>query len=54
MDNGSTFVKGQKVITPRGEGYVVEISGNDATVKLDGGEEATVRTDELEDDSDAG
>ena len=54
MDNGIAFVKGQKVTTPFGEGYVFEVAGDDVTVKLENGEKKVVKTDELEDNSDAG
>lgn len=52
--NNSGFVKGQKVISPAGEGMVAEISGDQITVKLETGETESFDESDLEDDSDAG
>jgi sRNA-binding protein len=54
MANGSKFVKGQKVTGPFGQGYVLEVTGDEVSVQLEGGEKQIVSADELEDDSDAG
>jgi preprotein translocase subunit YajC len=54
MNNGAAFVKGQKVLTPSGEGFVEKIEGNQITVKLQTGESQTFADSDLEDDSDAG
>jgi hypothetical protein len=48
------FQKGQKVITPDGEGYVEEIIGEDISVKLSNGEKREYKEDDLEDDADQG
>lgn len=46
--------KGQRVNTPDGKGEILEVVGNDVTVKLDSGEEKTYPDTEIADDSDAG
>jgi preprotein translocase subunit YajC len=46
--------KGQKVITPDGEGIVEEIIAEKVTVKLSNSQLKTYDSDQLEDDSDAG
>jgi len=48
------FLKGQRVISPDGEGEVTDAIGDNITVKLDNGEIATYPSDELEDNSSAG
>jgi hypothetical protein len=53
MENGS-FVKGQNVNTPQGKGYVVDVIGDELTVKLEGGETITCDQNDVVDDSDAG
>jgi len=50
----TTLQKSQQVLTPEGEGRIIEIIGENITVKLNSGEEKTFREDELLDDSDAG
>ncbi len=50
----TTLQKSQKVLTPEGEGTVLEIIGEKIIVKLDTGEEKTFKEDELLDDADAG
>ena len=50
----SAFQKGQKVVTPDGEGLVEEILDDQVTVKLNSGEIRTFSSDQLEDDSDQG
>jgi preprotein translocase subunit YajC len=54
MNNGTAYVKGQKVLTPSGEGFVEKIEGDQVTVKLQSGESQTFADADLEDDSDAG
>ena len=54
MNNDTAYVKGQKVLTPSGEGFVEKIEGNQITVKLQTGESQTFADSDLEDDSDAG
>jgi hypothetical protein len=51
---GILFQKGQKVITPDGEGLVEEILGGQITVKLSSGKTGTYSADQLEDDADQG
>ena len=46
--------KGQKVLTPDGQGLVEEIIGDKITVKLYTGELTTYPADQIEDDSDQG
>jgi len=54
MAEGTAFVKGQRVISPLGEGSVVEVTGDKVIIQLESGEKKTVSINELEDDSDAG
>lgn len=48
------FLKGQRVITPRGEGEVVDATGDDIVVKLDKGGTETFPSGELQDNNSAG
>ena len=48
------FLKGQRVITPEGEGEVVDAIGDKIVVKLDSGETETFPSDELQDNNSAG
>lgn len=50
----TAFQKGQKVLTPEGEGLIEEVNGDDIQVKLDSGNIKTFTSAELEDDSDQG
>jgi hypothetical protein len=50
----TTFQKGQKVITPDGEGIIEEIQNDAIIVKFANGELKTYSPDQLSDDSDAG
>jgi hypothetical protein len=50
----TNFQKGQKVLTPDGQGLIEEIIGEKITVKLNSGELRTYTADQLEDDSDQG
>jgi preprotein translocase subunit YajC len=50
----SNLKKGQKVITPDGEGIVEEVIAEKITVKLSNGQLKTYNSDQLDDDSDAG
>ena len=54
MNNGTAYVKGQKVLTPAGEGSVEKVEGDQVTVKLETGESQVFDEPDLEDDSDAG
>jgi hypothetical protein len=54
MNNNAGYVKGQKVITPAGEGEILEIVGVEVKVKLISGEEQSFPEEEVQDDSDAG
>lgn len=54
MNNGIRYVKGQKVLTPSGEGFVEKVEGDEVTVKLQSGESQAFSEQDLEDDSDAG
>jgi hypothetical protein len=54
MAEGTAFVKGQKIISPFGEGSVVEVTGDQVTILLESGEQKMVPLEELQDDSDAG
>ena len=48
------FLKGQRVITPEGEGEVEDAIGDKIIVKLDSGHTQTFASDELEDNNSAG
>lgn len=50
----SGFQKGQKVLTPDGEGLIEDIIGEKVIIKLDSGEIKTYLIDQIEDDSDQG
>ncbi len=48
------FLKGQRVITPDGEGEVVDAIGDKIEVKLDNGQTRTFASDDLQDNNSAG
>jgi hypothetical protein len=48
------FLKGQRVITPEGEGEVVDAIGDHIAVKLDKGTTQTFPSDDLQDNNSAG
>lgn len=48
------FLKGQRVITPEGEGEVVDVIADKIVVKLDKGPTQTFPSADLTDDNDAG
>jgi hypothetical protein len=48
------FLKGQRVITPAGEGEVVDAIGDKIVVKLDTGSTETYPSDNIQDNSSAG
>jgi hypothetical protein len=48
------FLKGQRVITPDGEGEVVDAIGDHIDVKLDSGETKTFPSGDLQDNNSAG
>ena len=48
------FLMGQRVITPEGEGEVVDAIGDNIVVKLDCGATQTFRSGDLQDDNSAG
>ena len=50
----SIYQKGQRVITPHGEGFVEEIIGDEIIVKLENGEVKSFSAEQLEDDADQG
>lgn len=50
----TAYQKGQKVLTPDGEGIIEEIQGDTIVVKLNNSELKTYHPDQLSDDSDAG
>ena len=52
--NEQLFLKGQRVDTPKGEGEVVDATGNEIEVKLDSGGTITFQSDEVEDNNSAG
>jgi hypothetical protein len=52
--NEHLFLQGQRVITPHGEGEVVDAIGDKIVVKLDNGSTETFRADDVTDNSDAG
>jgi len=48
------FLKGQRVISPEGEGEVVDAVGDNIVVKLDDGATQTFPSADLQDNSSAG
>jgi hypothetical protein len=48
------FLKGQRVITPEGEGEVVDAIGDKIEVKLDNSETQIYPSDDIQDNSSAG
>lgn len=54
MMDEQLFLKGQRVITPDGEGEVTDALGDKITVKLDNGSSETYASGDLQDNSDAG
>lgn len=52
--NEHLFLKGQRVITPKGEGEVTDAIGDNIEVKLDSGETLTFPSDDLQDNNSAG
>lgn len=48
------FLKGQRVITPEGEGEVVDAIGDKIVVKLDNGRTETFPSDDVTDNNSAG
>lgn len=50
----TAFKKGQKVLTPDGEGLIEEIVGDDIRVRLNSGASKSFTADQLEDNSDQG
>lgn len=48
------FLKGQRVITPEGEGEVVDAVGDNIVVKLDNGHTQTFPSGDLQDNNSAG
>lgn len=48
------FQKGQRVITPEGEGEVVDAIGDKIVVKLDNGHTQTFPSEKIQDNSNAG
>ena len=47
-------LKGQRVVSPDGQGEVLETTDDSVVVKLDSGEIKTYPSDDVEDDSSAG
>lgn len=52
--NEQLFLKGQRVLTPAGEGEVIDAIGDKIVVKLDNGKTETFPSDEVQDNSNAG
>jgi hypothetical protein len=48
------FLKGQRVITPEGEGEVIDASGDKVLVKLDNGRTETFSSEDMQDNTNAG
>jgi hypothetical protein len=48
------FLKGQRVISPQGEGEVIDAIGDKIVVKLDNGKTETFPSGDLEDNNSAG
>jgi hypothetical protein len=52
--DGHLFLKGQRVLTPSGEGEVVDVIGDKIVVKLDNGSTETFPSDDIQDNNSAG
>ncbi|MCX2478341.1 hypothetical protein OQY15_04520 [Pedobacter sp. MC2016-15] len=52
--NEDLFLKGQRVITPDGDGEVVDSIGHTISVKLDSGDIKEFEAEDLRDDNSAG
>jgi len=52
--NEDLFLKGQRVITPDGDGEVVDSIGHTISVKLDSGDTKDFDAEELRDNNSAG
>jgi len=52
--NEHLFLNGQRVITPEGDGEVVDAVGDNIVVKLDNGATQTFPSNDLLDDNNAG
>lgn len=48
------FQKGQKVLTPEGEGLIEDLIGEDIVVKLNSGDVKSFHEEQVEDNSDQG
>lgn len=48
------FLKGQRVLTPQGEGEVADTIGDKVIVKLDNGHTETFSSDDVHDNNSAG
>jgi hypothetical protein len=48
------FLKGQRIISAKGEGEVIDAIGDQIVVKLDSGETETFPSADLQDNNDAG
>ena len=48
------FLKGQRVISPQGEGEVIDAIGDKIVVKLDNGKTGTFPSGDLQDNNSAG
>ena len=48
------FLFGQRILTPSGEGEVVETIGDKVVVKLDTGSKETFASDDVQDNNSAG
>jgi uncharacterized protein YueI len=54
LSNKLMNLKGQRVVSPDGQGEVLETIGDKVVVKLDSGEVRTYPSGDIEDDSSAG
>lgn len=54
LSNKLMNLKGQRVVSPDGQGEVLETTDDSVVVKLDSGEIKTYPSDDVEDDSSAG
>jgi hypothetical protein len=52
--NEHLFLKGQRVITPEGEGEVIDAIGDNILVKLDKGPTQTFSSEDIQDNNSAG
>jgi preprotein translocase subunit YajC len=54
MNMNTALQKGQKVLTPEGEGLIEDVIGDEIKVRLNSGDIKSFSAEQIEDDSDQG